>query len=71
MAVATAIVAGAAIAATAVGGAIQSGKEHKNMRGARGEKNRAASKVASLQNSRQTITNPYGCLLYTSPSPRD
>jgi hypothetical protein len=60
MAVATAIVAGAAIAATAVGGAIQSGKEHKNMRGARGEKNRAASKVASLQNSRQTITNPYG-----------
>ena len=61
MALATAIVAGSvAVAATAVGGAIASGAEHKAMRGARGEKNRAAAKVASLQNSRQTITNPYG-----------
>jgi hypothetical protein len=61
MALATAIVAGSvAVAATAVGGAIQSGAEHKNMRRARGEKGRAAAKVESLQNSRQTITNPYG-----------
>ena len=47
-------------AATAIGGAIQSGKEHKNMRRARGEKAMASAKIESLQNSRQTITNPYG-----------
>tara|TARA_R100000935_G_C2839667_1_gene170227 strand:+ start:1730 stop:2461 length:732 start_codon:yes stop_codon:yes gene_type:complete len=58
MAAVTAMVVGAA--AVAVGGAIQSGKEHKAMRGARGEKAMAAAKVKSLQNSRQTITNPYG-----------
>ena len=56
-AVTAAIVGGAA--AVGIGGAIQSGKEHKAMRRARGERNRAANKVASLQNSRQTITNPY------------
>ena len=55
MAVAVAIGA----AAVAIGGAVQAGQEHKAMRGARGERNRAAQKVASLQNSRQTITNPY------------
>ena len=61
MALATAIVAGSvAVAATAVGGAIQAGAEHKNMRRARTEKGRAAAKVKSLQDSRQTITNPYG-----------
>ena len=60
MAAVTAMVVGAA--AVAVGGAIQSGKEHKNMRRARGEKAMAASKVRSLQNSRQTITNPYACV---------
>ena len=54
----TAAIVGAA--AVGIGGAIQSGKEHKRMRGANAEKNRAAAKVASLQNSRQTITNPYG-----------
>lgn len=59
MAAITAAVA-VGVAATAIGGAIQSGKEHKNMRGARGEKAMAAAKVKSLQNSRQTITNPYG-----------
>ena len=58
MGVVTAAVVGAA--AVGIGGAIQSGKEHKAMRGANAEKNRAAAKVASLQNSRQTITNPYG-----------
>lgn len=59
MAAVTAAVA-VGVAATAIGGAIQSGKEHKAMRGARGEKAMAAAKVQSLQNSRQTITNPYG-----------
>ena len=59
MAVATAVIAGVGIAAVAVGGAVQAGQEHKAMRGANAEKNRAAAKVASLQNSRQTITNPY------------
>lgn len=56
MAVATAIGA----AAIVVGGAIQAGQEHKAMRQARGEKAMASAKVKSLQNSRQTITNPYG-----------
>lgn len=60
MALVTSIAAGVAVAATAVGGAVQAGAEHKNMRRARGEKGRAAAKVESLQNSRQTITNPYG-----------
>ena len=58
MAAVTAAIVGAA--AVGIGGAIQSGKEHKNMRRARGEKAMAAAKVQSLQNSRQTITNPYG-----------
>lgn len=56
MAVVAAVGAGLAIA----GGAIKSGQEHKAMRRARGEKGRAAAKVKSLQDSRQTITNPYG-----------
>lgn len=58
MAVVTAAVVGTA--AVVAGGAIKSGQEHKAMRRARGEKGRAAAKVESLQNSRQTITNPYG-----------
>ena len=57
MAVVTAAVGAGLVIA---GGAIKSGKEHKAMRRARGEKGRAAAKVESLQNSRQTITNPYG-----------
>lgn len=57
MAVVTAAVGAGLVVA---GGAIKSGKEHKAMRRARGEKGRAAAKVESLQNSRQTITNPYG-----------
>jgi len=57
MAVVTAVVGAAAVG---IGGAIKSGQEHKAMRRARGEKGRAAAKVQSLQNSRQTITNPYG-----------
>ena len=58
MAAVTAAIVGAA--AVGIGGAIQSGKEHKNMRRARGEKAMASAKIESLQNSRQTITNPYG-----------
>jgi hypothetical protein len=58
MAAVTAAIVGAA--AVGSGGAIQSGKEHKNMRRARGEKAMASAKIESLQNSRQTITNPYG-----------
>jgi len=58
MAVVTAVAVGAA--ATIVGGAISAGAQHRAMRGARGEKNRAAAKVASLQSGRQNITNPYG-----------
>tara|TARA_R110000824_G_scaffold76032_1_gene192772 strand:+ start:2105 stop:2836 length:732 start_codon:yes stop_codon:yes gene_type:complete len=58
MAAVTAAIVGAA--AIGIGGAIQSGKEHKNMRRARGEKAMASAKIESLQNSRQTITNPYG-----------
>jgi len=57
MAVVTAAVGAGLVIA---GGAIKSGQEHKAMRRARGEKGRAAAKVESLQNSRQTITNPYG-----------
>jgi len=55
-----AVVAAIGAAAVVAGGAIKSGQEHKAMRRARGEKGRAAAKVQSLQNSRQTITNPYG-----------
>ena len=58
MAAVTAAIVGAAV--VGIGGAIQSGKEHKNMRRARGEKAMASAKIESLQNSRQTITNPYG-----------
>ena len=58
MAAVTAAIVGAA--AIGIGGGIQSGKEHKNMRRARGEKAMASAKIESLQNSRQTITNPYG-----------
>jgi hypothetical protein len=42
-----------------VGGAIQSGKEHKTMRNARDAKNIAAAKVKALQDGRQDILNPY------------
>lgn len=48
-----------AVTATAVGGAVASGKAHKAMRGARNEKERAAMEVKRLQDSRQTIINPY------------
>lgn len=59
MAAVAAIATGVAVASTAVGGAVAAGKAHKAMRGARGEKARAAAEVKRLQDSRQTIINPY------------
>ena len=44
---------------SAVGGAIQSGQEHKAMRNARNAKEAAAFKVKELQDARQDIINPY------------
>jgi hypothetical protein len=46
-------------AATVVGGAIQSGQEHKAMVNARNAKEAAAFKVKELQDGRQDIINPY------------
>mgnify|MGYP003644533867 CR=1 FL=1 len=54
-----AVAAGTAATAAVVGGAIQSGKEHKTMRNARDAKNIAAAKVKALQDGRQDILNPY------------
>lgn len=48
-----------AVVGTAVGGAIQAGKQHKAMRSARNEKEAAKWKVEELQEGRQTIINPY------------
>ena len=59
MAVVAAVATGVAVAATAVGGAVQAGKQHKQMRRARNEKEAAKWKVEELQASRQEITNPY------------
>ena len=49
----------AGVAASVIGGAVQSGKAHKQMRSARSAKDRAAKKVKALQDGRATITNPY------------
>lgn len=48
-----------AVVGTAVGGAIQAGKQHKAMRSARNEKEAAKWKVEELQEGRQPIINPY------------
>ena len=56
---AAAIAVGVGAAATAVGGAVQAGKQHKAMRRARNEKEAAKWKVEELQASRQEITNPF------------
>ena len=48
-----------AVVGTAVGGAIQAGKQHKAMRSARNEKEAAKWKVEELQAGRQDIINPY------------
>ena len=55
-AVTTALAIGAG--ATAIGGAVQAGQEHKAMRSARSEKGRAALKVKQLQDSRLRVPNP-------------
>ena len=54
-----AVAAGTAATAAVVGGAVQSGQEHKAMVNARNAKEIAAAKVKSLQDGRQTIINPY------------
>ena len=54
-----AVAAGTAATAAVVGGAVQSGQEHKAMRRARDAKEAAAFKVKELQDSRQKIINPY------------
>ena len=61
MAIATgaAIALGVGAAATAVGGAVQAGKQHKAMRKARNAKEAAKWKIEELQASRQEITNPF------------
>jgi len=56
MGVMTAMAIGAGV--SAIGGAIQSGKQHKAMRAARGEKAYAGMKVEELQSSRPTVPNP-------------
>ena len=48
-----------AVVGTAVGGAVQAGKQHKAMRRARNEKEAARWKVEELQANRQEITNPF------------
>lgn len=48
-----------AVVGTAVGGAVQAGKQHKAMRRARNEKEAAKWKVEELQAGRQEITNPF------------
>jgi len=54
-----AVSAGVAATASVVGGAVQSGQEHKAMRNARNAKEAAAFKVKELQDARQDIINPY------------
>ena len=53
------IAAAVAVGATVLGGAVQSGQAHKAMRTARSSKEAAAIRVKELQDSRQTVINPY------------
>ncbi len=66
-----AIAAGTAATASAVGGAIQSGQEHKAMRTARNAKEAAAFKVKELQDARQDIINPYAGVTDLSSMAKD
>ena len=61
MAVASSVLigAGVAAAATAVGGAVAAGKQHKEMRRARNAKERAQMKLDDAVEGRQDIINPY------------
>jgi len=61
MAVASAVLigAGVAAAATAIGGAVANGKRHKAMRKARTAKEKAADNLKKAIEGRQEITNPY------------
>ena len=62
---------GAATASTVVGGAIQSGQEHKAMVNARNAKEVAAAKVKALQEGRQDIINPYAGVTDLSDMAKD
>ena len=66
-----AIAAGTAATASVVGGAIQSGQEHKAMRTARNAKEAAAFKVKELQDARQDIINPYAGVTDLSSMAKD
>jgi hypothetical protein len=66
-----AVAAGTAATAAVVGGAVQSGKEHKAMVNARNAKEIAAAKVKSLQDGRQTIINPYAGVTDLSSMAKD
>ena len=66
-----AISAGTAATAAVVGGAIQSGQEHKAMRNARSAKEIAAAKVKALQDGRQDIINPYAGVTDLSSMAKD
>ena len=66
-----AIAAGTAATASVVGGAIQSGQEHKAMRTARTAKEAAAFKVKELQDARQDIINPYAGVTDLSSMAKD
>lgn len=61
MAIASSVLigAGVAAAATAVGGAVAAGKQHKEMRRARNAKDRARIKLEDAVEARQDIINPY------------
>ena len=66
-----AIAAGTAATASVVGGAIQSGQEHKAMRTARTAKEAAAFKVKELQDARQDIINPFAGVTDLSSMAKD
>tara|TARA_R110002012_G_scaffold162887_1_gene325203 strand:- start:2153 stop:2956 length:804 start_codon:yes stop_codon:yes gene_type:complete len=68
---AAAVGVGVAAASTVVGGAIQSGQEHKAMVNARNAKEVAAAKVKALQDGRQDIINPYAGVTDLSDMAKD
>jgi succinate dehydrogenase/fumarate reductase flavoprotein subunit len=59
MAVASAIVAGVGMAASAVSGAVAANKAKKAAKGARKDKMAAEAELQAVKNARQDIINPY------------
>ena len=66
-----AVAAGTSAAAAVIGGAVQSGQEHKAMVNARNAKDIAAAEVKSLQDGRQDIINPYAGVTDLSDMAKD